>query len=153
MLFSHRHNSIKSDKTTDQTATFELDSSFGHVTQLFVFFSNFSTNDVNQAFIYKGIITLNDRSFTLQLPVGVLYTLSTINGTKETYATSAVSTPFPVPYQDDFDKYPVSSEAAYFADQSGSWEIVDTSSNRGRVMRQMVTDIPISWCKEAPYPF
>jgi hypothetical protein len=61
--------------------------------------------------------------------------------------------PFPVPYQDDFDKYPVASEAAYFADQSGSFEIVDTSSSRGKVMRQMATELPISWCGEAPYPF
>jgi hypothetical protein len=61
--------------------------------------------------------------------------------------------PFPVPYQDDFKKYPVSSEAAYFADQSGSWEIVDTSSSRGKVMRQTVTQVPISWCGEAPYPY
>jgi galactosylceramidase len=139
--------------TTDQTATFELDSSFSHITQLFVFFSNFTTIDVNQAFIYKGTITLDNRSFTLQLPVGVVYTLSTMNGTKGAYGAQPVSMPFPVPYQDDFDKYPVSSEAAYFADQSGSWEIVDTSSSRGKVMRQMVTQVPISWCGEAPYPF
>jgi galactosylceramidase len=139
--------------TTDQTATFELDSSFAHITQLFVFFSDFTTTDVNQAFIYKGTITLDNRSFTLQLPVGVFYTLSTINGTKSAYGAQPVSMPFPVPYQDDFDKYVVSSEAAYFADQSGSWEIIDTSSSHGKVMRQTVTQIPISWCGEAPYPF
>jgi galactosylceramidase len=109
--------------------------------------------DVNQTFVYKGIITLTNRSFTLQLPVGVLYTLSTINGTKSTYGAPPVSTPFPVPYEDDFNKYLVSSEAAYFADQSGSWEIVDTFSSRGKVMRQMVTRYPISWCREAPYPY
>jgi hypothetical protein len=61
--------------------------------------------------------------------------------------------PFPIPYQDDFDKYPVASEAAYFADQSGSFEIFDTSSSHGKVMRQMATEFPISWCGEAPYPF
>ncbi len=148
-----RFSSSVQYNTTDQTATFELDSSFAHITQLFVFFSNFTTIDVDQAFIYKGTITLNNRSFTLQLPVGVFYTLSTINGTKGAYETHTVSTPFPVPYQDDFNKYPVSSEAAYFADQSGSWEIVDTSSTRGKVMRQMVTETPISWCKETPYPY
>jgi galactosylceramidase len=139
--------------TTNQTATFQLDSSFAHVTQLFVFFSNLSTTDADQCFIYQGVITLNNSAFTIQLPVGVLVTLSTINGTKGTYGAPPASMPFPLPYEDDFDKYPVSWEAAYFADQTGSWEIVDTFSSRSRVMRQMVTEQPISWCGEAPYPF
>jgi galactosylceramidase len=139
--------------TTKQTATFQLDNSFAHITQLFVFFSDFNTYDVDQAFIYKGIVALNNGIFTLQLPVGVVYTVSTINGTKGTYEAPP-STPFPLPYEDDFDEYPVSSEAAFFSDQSGSWEIVETFSNRDRVMKQMVAEVPISWCsKEAPYPF
>jgi galactosylceramidase len=143
--------------TTYQTATFQLDSSFAHVTQLFVFFSNLSTYDADQVFIYNGTITLNSGAFTLDLPVKVLYTLSTINGTKSSFAAQPPSTPFPLPYEDTFDQYQVSKEAAYFADQTGSWEIIDTSSSRGKVMRQMVTEIPISWCfgsgAEAPYPF
>ena len=137
----------------DQTATFQLDSSFAHVTELFVFFSNLSVIDMNQTFIYQGIIKVSSGSFTLQLPVGVFYTLSTINGTKGTYPIQTVSTPFPLPYHDDFDRYAVASEAAYFADQSGSWEIMDTGSSHGKVMRQMVTELPISWVKEAPFPY
>ncbi|UJR34751.1 hypothetical protein I4U23_027529 [Adineta vaga] len=140
-------------ETSDQTATFQLDSSFVHITQLFVFFSNLSTIDVNQAFIYNGTIALKNGSFTLRLPVEVFYTLSTINGTKGAHKASPPSKPFPVPYEDNFDQYSISSEAAYFSDQSGSWEIVDTSSSRGKVMRQMVTEIPISWCAETPYPY
>jgi galactosylceramidase len=139
--------------TTEQTAIFQLDSSFPHITQLFVFFSNLSTIDVNQAFIYKGIIAVNSGAFTLPLPVEVVYTLSTINGTKGAYEAPPASTPFPLPYEDDFDQYAVFSEAALFSDQSGSWEIADTFTSRNRVMRQMVTELPISWCSEAPYPY
>ena len=138
--------------TLDQTATFELDSSFAHITQLYVFFSNLKTNDISQSFIYNGTIEVKNRSFTLKLPVEVFYTLSTINGTKGAYEMPSISTSFPIPYKDNFDNYPVSSEAVYFADQAGSFEIVDTSSSRGKVMQQMVTELPISWCKEAPYP-
>jgi len=137
---------------SEQTATFQLDSSFGHITQLFVFFSNLSTIDMNQTFIYKGILTLNSGSFTLPLSVGVLYTLSTINGTKNAYEAPP-SMPFPLPYQDDFNTYPISSEAAYFVDQTGAWEIIDTFSTHNKVMRQMATELPITWCKEAPYPY
>ena len=148
-----RFSSSINYNTTEQTATFQLDSSFAHVTQLFVFFSNLSTIAVDQAFVYQGIISLNNGTFTLQLPVGVLYTLSTINGTKGAYKAPSASSLFPLPYQDDFDRYPVFSEASLFADQSGSWEIVDTFSSRGKVMKQMVTEVPISWCSEAPYPY
>jgi galactosylceramidase len=146
------HSSSVYYNTTNQTATFQLDSSFAHVTQLFVFLTDLNTKDVNQSFVYKGIITLNNGEFTLQLPVGVLYTVSTLNGTKGTYQPPS-SIPFPLPYQDDFDRSATSSEAAYFSDQSGSWEIVDTSSSRGKTMRQMAIEHPISWCSEAPYPY
>ena len=53
--------------------------------------------------------------------------------------TSGASLPFPVPYADTFDGYPLYSEAAYFADQAGSWEIVQSSDpSHGLVMRQTV---------------
>ena len=58
-----------------------------------------------------------------------------------------------MPYEDDFNRYALSSQAAYFSDQSGSWEIIDTSSSHGKVIRQMITTPAITWCKEAPYPF
>ena len=138
---------------SDQTATFVLDSSFAQITQLFVFYSNLNNSDMNETFVYQGIVKLDSGSFTLQIPVGAVYTLSTINGTKGAYPIESVSIPFPLPYHDDFNNYPVASEAAYFADQSGSWEIVDAGSGHGRAMRQMATQLPISWCGEAPYPF
>ena len=141
--------------TTYQTAAFQLDASFAHVTELFVFFSNLSTFDADQVFTYKGVIAPNsgNGTFTLELPLKVVYTLSTINGTKGSFTAPPVSARFPLPYNDTFNTYQVSKEAAYFADQSGSWEIVDTASSHGKVMRQMVTELPISWCGEAPHPF
>lgn len=146
------HSSTVHYKTTNQTATFELDSSFDHVTRLYVFFTDLNIVDVNQAFLYKGVIDLSERKFTLQLPVGVLYTISTGNGTKGA-STAPPSMPFPLPYADNFDQHPTSSEAPYFSDQTGSWEIVETSGSRGKVMRQMVPEKTISWCEEAPYPY
>ena len=47
----------------------------------------------------------------------------------------------------------LSCELEYFFDQSDSFEIVDTSSSRGKTMRQMVTEHPASWCTEATYPY
>jgi galactosylceramidase len=146
------HSSTVHYNTTDQTATFQLDSSFGHISHLFVFFTDLNIKDVNQAFTYKGVIALNDGKFTLQLPVGVLYTVSTINGTKGSYEAPP-SMPFPLPYADNFDQHRTSSEAPYFSDQTGSWEIVETATSHGKTMRQMAPETTISWCEEAPYQY
>ena len=49
------------------------------------------------------------------------------------------SQPFPVPYSDDFNSYPVNSEARYFSDQPGAFEIAQSSDTaHGMVMRQKV---------------
>jgi galactosylceramidase len=146
------HSSTVQYNTTNQTATFQLDISFGHVSQLYVFFTDLNIVDVNQAFTYRGVIALNNGKFTLHLPVGVLYTVSTINGTKGAYEIPP-SMPFPLPYADNFDKHQTSSEAPYFSDQTGSWEIVDTASSHGKTMRQMTPETTISWCEEALYPY
>ena len=108
----------------------------------------------SQAFIYKGLIALNNGTFTLQLPVGChLHGYRRLTVQKVHTKLHRLLRHFHYRIEDDFDQYRISSEAALFADQSGSWEIIDTSSSRGRVMRQMVTEIPISWCSEAPYPY
>ena len=146
------HSSTVQYNTTNQTATFQLDRSFGHVTQLYIFFTDLTVVDVNQAFAYKGVIALNNGKFTLQLPVGVLYTVSNINGTKGAYETPP-SMPFPLLYADNFDQHRTSSEAPYFSDQIDSWEIVDTATSHGKTMRQMAPETPISWCEESPCPY
>jgi len=62
--------------------------------------------------------------------------------------------PFPPMYSDNFDSYPIASEAQYFTDQSGSFEIVKANdSSHGLVMRQMSPQRPVGWCFDAPYPY
>jgi len=148
-----RFSSSDSYTTSNQTALFQLDSSLSFIRQLNWFYSDLNTIDVSNAFVYGGLITLKNGAFEVNLPVGFLHTFSTLNGTKGSYPSPPPSTPFPLPYADDFEQYAVDQEAANFADQSGSWQIVQTRSTRGKVMRQMVTELPISWCGEAPLPF
>ncbi len=49
-----------------------------------------------------------------------------VHAGRGTIPTSAPSQPFPVPYNDNFEGYPLHSEASYFSDQSGSWEIINS---------------------------
>lgn len=43
--------------------------------------------------------------------------------------------------------YEESQEAFNLAQQTGSFEIVCTNSEHGRVVRQMVLQTPVRWCK------
>lgn len=146
------HSSTIHYTTTNQTATFQLDNSFDHIKQLYVFYTDLNVVDVNQAFTYHGVLNVTGKKFQFQLPVGVLYTISTINGTKGSY-NAPPSMPFPLPYFDNFDQHRISSEAPYFSDQAGSWEVFEISDNHNKTMRQMVTEKPISWCEESAHPY
>ena len=91
--------------------------------------------------------------FTVPLDPDTIMTLSTSTGqTKGSYSIPP-SKPFPIPYNDDFDcecsirvylndsnsiAYEEYSEANYFADQTGVWEIrQDSKRMKGKVMEQV----------------
>lgn len=58
------------------------------------------------------------------------------------FPSPAPSKPFPTSYSDDFDSYAINSEANYFADQAGVWEITKAvDSQHGLVMRQKVSHV------------
>jgi len=131
-----------------------LTGSFASIKGLHVFASTLGPRSSNsQWFMYKGFQSVVNSMITVDLQLNMIYTLSTVNGTKGNYSAPPASTPFPFPYADNFDSYAISSEAAGFTDQSGSFEIIKANiSSRGLVMRQMMPAHPISWCGDAiPY--
>ena len=139
-----------------QTATFQLDpTSFPHVTALHLFSSNLSdAADPARDFTAHGPQPLVNGSITLTVLPFMLYTLSTVNSSRRAHPTPPASTAFPLPYADGFDGWEVDSEAAYFIDQTGSWQVVKAGGGRtGRVMRQQAVAPPINWCPENPVPY
>jgi hypothetical protein len=100
-----------------------------------------------------GTLSPVKNQLTLQISGSEMYTLSTINGTKGDYGPPPAETPFPLPYADNFDDAPLHSEAKYLTDQAGAFEVVQSSASK--VMRQMMAQRPVSWCREgeAPYPY
>eukprot|EP00118_Oscarella_pearsei_P013831 m.114461 g.114461 ORF g.114461 m.114461 type:complete len:801 (+) comp37503_c0_seq6:569-2971(+) len=99
-------------------------------------------------------IEVNNGQFSLELDVDSIWTLSTTSGQmKGNYDNVPAPAPFPLPYSDNFDSYSLNSEASNFADQSGVFEIFTSSDSfRGKVMRQVVTERPITWCGDANQP-
>ena len=139
---------------TAQTATFALDASLSHVTSLYLFTTNISTAaDAADDFHAHGAVAVTDGAVTLQLHPYMLYTLSTVNSSRGSHPTPPPATPFPFPYADDFDRHALDSEAPYFFDQAGSWQITPANATTGRVMRQAVLQPPVPWCTENPVPY
>jgi hypothetical protein len=59
---------------------------------------------------------------------------------------------FPLPYADNFNKYPESQEAAYFSDQIGTFEIhTDAAAPANKLMRQMVPQLLIGWSDKGSF--
>ena len=139
---------------SSQEATFQLDASFAHVAHLYLFTTNVSSNaSVDDDFEAGGTVAVVNGQVTLTLHPWMLYTLSTLNSTRGSYPTPPPATPFPLPYSDDFNAHPLDSEAPYWFDQAGSWQIFQGAEGRGRVMRQQVLAPPVPWCDENPLPY
>nr|XP_054766708.1 galactocerebrosidase-like isoform X2 [Lytechinus pictus] len=138
-----------------QTATFTLKGMFASIKSLNVFYSkpgyggNFSVY-----FSKKSPIQVMNGQFNLTLDPDEIYTLTTLtNGMKGKYPDPPPSKPFPTKYTDNFDEYPVYSEANFFTDQAGCFEIRDSGNiSHNNVMQQVATSFPVSWCSEAHHP-
>ena len=137
-------------ETAAEEVTVHLDSSLGNVEALNVWYSNFEDGPPYTLFVKKDPIHPSGNVFTLPIPVGGYFTITTLSsGEKGTAGDIPESAPrFPLPYSDNFDAVTESQEAPYFADQIGAFEVhpatVDASEHKG-VMTQMVPELPIGW--------
>lgn len=100
-----------------------------------------------------------------------MYTLTTMSGTHGDFGTIPDSSPFPLPYEDNFQSIPFkycknyeeylnlnfftdyseSQEPNYLAPQVGSWEIVK-DEHGAQFARQTVLSKPVNWCGENYLP-
>jgi len=146
-------------KVEQQTVTFKLTGGLQNIKNntLYTWKSYLHRTGTTGPYFAPGpIINPSNGQFTMVLEVDTLWTVTTIStGKHGLYATPPASKPFSslLPYLDTFENYIVDSEAKYWADQTGSWQIYKASDpNHNLVMRQMVTIPPITWCGEASSP-
>lgn len=135
--------------TEPETATFQLQGDFAKVTQLQLWYTHWAYWDGDQTVEFQKMapVQVVNGKFTLTITVDSMYTLSTVTtATKGSYGTPPSPTLFPPAHTDDFEACPVSSEAAYFADQNGIFECMPSNEpGHGIVMRQMVPLRPVTW--------
>jgi galactosylceramidase len=120
---------------------------------LHVWHSNFE-KESTVMFQNEGIMKINaDGSFTLNVAVGDMWTVSTIATAQKgsfpsTSAEEATDSPsFPLPYNENFETYEDSHGAKYWADQIGAFEVHNSTLDQApnHVLRQMVPELPIGW--------
>ena len=137
-----------------QNATFLLDSTFADVKGLYLVSSNLSNAaSVDGDFTPQRLIPVVNGAVTLPVFPEMLYTLSTLTSSRRFLVAPPAATSFPLPYADDFDAHVVDSEAPYFFDQTGSWQVQEGDASHGRVMRQQVLQPPVAWCGENAVPY
>ncbi|XP_071793069.1 galactocerebrosidase-like isoform X5 [Asterias amurensis] len=139
-----------------QNVTFNLQGSFVKISTLNVWSSKlrFDGQQPSSMFVKNKPIKVVKGSFTFTIGPDEIYTFTTsVMGRKGSYQAPPPSKPFPLPYSDNFDNYPLYSEASNFADQAGVWEIRDSNNSSHKyVMEQVVTDYPVYWCEAARSP-
>jgi len=69
-------------------------------------------------------IVLQNGQFHISVERDAIYSLTTTTGQRKgEYTVPPVNTPFPFPYRDDFNSYPLDGYAKYFSDEAGTFEI------------------------------
>ncbi|XP_048456350.1 galactocerebrosidase-like isoform X1 [Rhincodon typus] len=138
-----------------QNVTFKLQGSFKNIKALKVWHSKFdfvknSSTFFNQMSEIKPV----NGSFSLQLELDEMYTISTVNtGNRGSFPEPPASTSFPKVYKDNFNvESPPFSEAPNFADQTGVFEYFINYQDPGDhvfTLRQVITQRPITWGNDA----
>jgi len=151
---SHDHSvCIRPDlppyKVVAQQATFVLGGNFSKLAAVSVWMTQLKFDGTEPSvFVKQASITPIAGSFTITLDPDQIYTITSMTtGAKGSYGVPPPSRPFPLPYKDDFEGYPLNSEAYNFAPQGGVWEIRQSNNvAHGKVNRQVVLNDPIYWC-------
>lgn len=91
-------------------------------------------------------------AFQITFDPDSLYSLTTTTGQGKGSAESPPSAPFPLHYEDNFDRTPIGHAAKFLADQDGAFEVHPCAGRVGRCLEQVITTPPIPW-GPLPDPF
>ncbi|GAB1605893.1 galactocerebrosidase-like [Argonauta hians] len=140
---------LPSYKVEPQNVTFQFDPSLAFITELDVWFTQLSFTDKPSVIFQKQQpIPVINGQLNLMLGVDQVITLTTLRLPEpQPYPNVPPTSPFPTIYSETFDQYPESAEPFNFAQQIGSFEVVQLNDPvYSKVMRQMVLDMPVAWC-------
>ena len=129
------------ESTQPETVVFQLSGGLeNHASLTF-----WSTNETDQFIHLSDLVVDSQGQVSFEAQPDTIYTISSLTGqSKGSFALPIPpSAPFPFPYADNFNNYTIDAEAAYFADDGGSFLIApappgEDSPQRGMVLQQFV---------------
>lgn len=137
--------------TAAQNATFSVTGGLSTGT-VHVWSTDLSSPNPAGYFVRGQDITPSNGTYSLTLEPGRVYTVTTTTGQGKGTATSPPQATLALPYSDNFDAYPTSTQARYLSDQDGSFEVRPCGGRPGQCVRQMAATAPINWDNPAtPY--
>ncbi len=108
--------------------------------------TNLLSNNPANYFVHVGDATPSNGSYSVTLQPGYVYTISTTTGQGKGTVVGPPHAALGLPYADNFEGEAIQSDATYFADQNGSFEIqACTGSHTGQCLTQMAPKAPITW--------
>ncbi len=149
---------LKSPNGTDYSTVLETTSATSPQTATFTVKGGLSTGavhvwatavnhpDPTTDFVHTQDITPSDGSYSLTMQPGYIYSVTTTTGQGNGTATAPAGHPLALPYGDTFDHNAAGTEAKYFSDMQGSFEVQKcVAGRRGMCLQQMATTKPIEW--------
>ncbi|MFC1408504.1 ricin-type beta-trefoil lectin domain protein [Streptacidiphilus sp. N1-12] len=128
-----------------QTANFTVRGGLSTGT-VHVWSTNVNNPSVATSFVHSQDITPNNGSYSLTMQPGYVYTVTTTTGQGKGTATAPAAHSLALPYSDNFDNDASGTEAKYFADMQGSYEVQPCTAGRsGQCLQQMAPVKPIEW--------
>jgi galactosylceramidase len=134
-----------------EVATFKLTGHLASIKTLNVWYTHwaYAAEDKTVEFERRAPIAVAaDGTFSLNITVDSIYTLTTRTDGAKGVPSAPVAKPFlfPATWTDSFESCAESSEAAYWADQNGAWECKNSGDpTHGIVMQQQVPLKPVTW--------
>ncbi|XP_055955297.1 galactocerebrosidase [Patella vulgata] len=149
--FNHSHcrKVIEPFTVEPQDVILQLKGTLAKVDQLQVWYTKL-TFDGSSSTIFqkKSPLKVINGEIRLSLDIDEVWTLTTITtGQKGQHNPPPPPAPFPLPYTDDFEVYPIYSEAYNLVAQAGYYEITDIGAPQNKVIRQMSLEMPVFWGK------
>lgn len=110
--------------------------------------------ETNAKRTFEHVTDINPVSgaFQITFDPDSLYSLTTTTGQGRGSAQPPPGAPFPLHYEDDFDRTPIGHAARFLADQDGAFEVHPCAGRAGRCLEQVITTPPIPW-GPLPDPF
>ncbi|GFN82408.1 galactocerebrosidase [Plakobranchus ocellatus] len=136
-------------KVEPQNVTLVLKDKLANINVMNMWFTELRFDGKNSTYFeQKKPLKFINGAANVFIDLNQIITLTTLNtGNKGSHPPPPQHVAFPLPFSDNYEGYRMHQEPNYLSQQTGSFEVI-LDGNNG-FARQMLTQMPIPWCKDA----